>query len=65
MIFVFFLSQKTRLTPTSDGFESWLNPPVKTIRAYRLFDVTNYMDIMTKTNNPKLEFQETKPMLYR
>ena len=49
----------------SDGLQSWSNPPVKTIRAYRLFDVKNYMDIMTKTSNPTLEFEETLPMLYQ
>ena len=49
----------------SDGFESWSNPPVTTIRSYRLFDVTNYMDIMTNSSNPLLEFQETLPMTYR
>jgi hypothetical protein len=49
----------------SDGLESWSNPPVKTTRTYRLFDTKNYMDIMTKTNNPLLEFQETKPMMYQ
>ncbi|CAF0950770.1 unnamed protein product [Adineta ricciae] len=56
---------KTRLAPASDGLESWSNPPVKTVRAYRLFDITNHMDIMTKTNNPMVEFQETIPMHYR
>ncbi len=49
----------------SNGLENWSNPPVKTIRAYRLFNITNYMDIMTKTNNPVLEFQETKPLSYQ
>jgi hypothetical protein len=58
------LSQ-TRLAPMSNGLENWSNPPVKTIRAYRLFNITNYMDIMTKTNNPVLEFQETKPLSYQ
>ena len=38
---------------------------MKTIRAYRLFNVTNYMDIMTKTTNPLLEIQETDPLMYR
>ncbi|UJR37080.1 hypothetical protein I4U23_029784 [Adineta vaga] len=56
---------KTRLAPSSYGFEAWLNPPITNIRAYRLFDITNYMDIMTKSNNPTVEFQETKPMHYR
>ena len=57
--------QKTRLAPDTDGMESWSHPPVKTLRAYRLFDVTNYMDIMTKSSNPELEFQETIPMYYQ
>jgi hypothetical protein len=56
---------KTRLAPLSDGLESWSNPPVKTVRAYRLFNVTNYMDIMTQTNNPTVEIQETKPLYYQ
>ncbi|CAF0881508.1 unnamed protein product [Rotaria sordida] len=56
---------KTRLEPASAGFESWINPPVKTIRAYRLFNVTNYMDVMTDRNDPTIEIEETKPLRYR
>jgi len=56
---------KTKLAPSSEGMKSWSNPPVKTVRAYRLFDVTNYMDIMTQTSNPTLEFRETDPMFYQ
>lgn len=56
---------KTRLAPGSPGLESWLNSPVKTIRAYRLFNITNYMDIMTDRTGPLMEIQETKPMMYR
>ncbi|CAF1099743.1 unnamed protein product [Adineta ricciae] len=57
--------EKTRLAPLSDGNESWTNPPITTLRAYRLFNVTNYMDIMTDTNNPTLNFQETLPFMYK
>jgi len=56
---------KTKLAPLSEGMENWLNPPVKTLRDYRLFDITNYMDIMTETTSPKLEFKETLPLTYR
>jgi hypothetical protein len=49
----------------SDGNESWINPPITTLRAYRLFNVTNYMDIMTDTNNPLMEFRETEPFMYK
>ncbi|CAF0885908.1 unnamed protein product [Adineta steineri] len=56
---------KTRLQPLSDGLEVWSNPPVKTVRGYRLFDVTNYMDIMTNKSDPQLEIRETIPMNYR
>lgn len=49
----------------SEGLENWLNPPVTTLRSYRLFDIKNYMDIMTQTSNPELEFQETLPIPYR
>ncbi|CAF4444871.1 unnamed protein product, partial [Adineta steineri] len=56
---------KTRLAPLSDGNESWINPPVTTLRAYRLFNITNYMDIMTSSNNTLMKFQETDPFLYK
>ena len=49
----------------SDGNESWINPPVTTIRAYRLFNITNYMDIMTSTDNPLMKFKETDPYMYK
>jgi len=49
----------------SDGNESWINPPVTTLRAYRLFNITNYMDIMTDINNPLMEFRETEPFMYK
>jgi len=49
----------------SDGNESWINPPITTLRAYRLFNITNYMDIMTDTNNPLMEFRETDPFMYK
>ncbi|CAF1276835.1 unnamed protein product [Adineta steineri] len=57
--------EKTRLAPLSDGNESWINPPVTTLRAYRLFNITNYMDIMTSSNNTLMKFQETDPFLYK
>ncbi|UJR09125.1 hypothetical protein I4U23_013372 [Adineta vaga] len=57
--------QKIRLAPSSDGNESWTIPPIQTIRAYRLFNITNYMDIMTDTNNPMMNFEETLPFMYR
>ncbi|CAF4738249.1 unnamed protein product, partial [Rotaria sp. Silwood2] len=56
---------RTRLAPMSDGFESWMDPPVKTTRAYRLFNITNYMDVMTDKNDPTIQIQETKPLTYR
>ena len=49
----------------SDGYDSWKNPPVTTIRAYRLFNITNYMDIMTDVNTPLMEFDETQPFEYK
>jgi len=55
---------ETRLQPMSAGFESWSNPPVNTLRAYRLFNITNYLDVMTKSTHPKIEFEETKPLYY-
>lgn len=64
-LFVSFSTKKTKLAPLSEGMENWLNPPVKTLRDYRLFDITNYMDIMTETTSPKLEFKETLPLTYR
>ncbi|CAF1110769.1 unnamed protein product [Rotaria sp. Silwood1] len=59
------IHRKTRLAPSSDGFQGWLNPPVKTTRAYRLFNITNYMKVMTDKNEPEIQFQETKPLTYR
>ncbi|CAF0981832.1 unnamed protein product [Rotaria sp. Silwood1] len=56
---------KTRLAPVSKGNISWMNPPVLTIREYRLFNVINYMDIMTDINNPLMEFRETEPFPYK
>ncbi|CAF3314631.1 unnamed protein product [Rotaria socialis] len=56
---------KIRLAPDSDGFQGWLKPPVETIRTYRLYNITNYMDIMTNKSDPLLEFQETKPLRYK
>lgn len=55
---------KIRLAPMSAGFENWSNPPVSTRRAYRLFNITNYMDLMTKTSHPTIQFEETQPMYY-
>ena len=49
----------------SDGLNSWSNPPVKTVRTYRLFDITNYMDVMTQTTTPLVEFKETQPLMYQ
>lgn len=56
---------KVKLAPLSGGMDNWLNPPAKTIRDYRLFDVINHMDIMTQSSNPTLQFKETVPMTYR
>ncbi|CAF1519898.1 unnamed protein product [Rotaria sordida] len=56
---------KTRLAPMSEANTSWMNPPATTIRNYRLFNITNYMDIMTDMNNPLMEFQETEPFPYK
>ena len=57
--------QKTRLAPMSAGFDIWLNPPVKTVRAYRLFDITNHLDVMTTSGNPTVELKETDPFTYQ
>lgn len=57
--------KRTKLAPLSKGMEIWSNPPVKTLRDYRLFDVKNYMDIMTDASNPTLQFQETLPLTYQ
>lgn len=62
--FLFVLLKKTVLAPNTDGFEIWLNPPVKTLRSYRLFDVINSIEVMTKQNTPELEIRETLPLTY-
>jgi hypothetical protein len=49
----------------SDGLNNWSNPPVKTVRAYRLFDIANSMDVMTKTTTPVVELKETEPFMYQ
>ncbi|CAF3481099.1 unnamed protein product [Rotaria socialis] len=57
--------EKIRLAPMSLGNTSWTIPPATTIRAYRLFDIKNYMTIMTDMKNPLMEFRETEPFLFK
>lgn len=64
VLFLFVLLKKTVLAPNTDGFEIWLNPPVKTLRSYRLFDVINSIEVMTKQNTPELQIRETLPLTY-
>lgn len=49
----------------SEGNTSWTIPPATTIRAYRLFNITNYMNIMTEEGNTLMEFAETEPLHYK
>ncbi|CAF1066681.1 unnamed protein product [Didymodactylos carnosus] len=55
---------KIQLRPESDGYKNWIESPVTTTRAYRLFNVTNYKTIMTNPSSP-MEIQETDPFMYK
>ncbi|CAF1002188.1 unnamed protein product [Didymodactylos carnosus] len=56
--------KKVQLYPQSAGYKTWIDSPVTTTRAYRLFNVTNYMTVMSSPNSP-IEIQETDPFMYK
>ncbi|CAF1351884.1 unnamed protein product [Adineta steineri] len=58
------LSAKTILQPDSDGFASWLDPPIHTVRSYYLFNVTNPDEIVTNPSTTKIHVQDTPPYTY-
>ncbi|CAF0813667.1 unnamed protein product [Rotaria sordida] len=52
------------LKPDSTGYKTWLNPPTTITRAYRLFNVTNPMEIVTNPATTTINVQETRPYSY-
>jgi len=62
--FVKIILAEVKLKPNSNGFKSWLNPPITTTRSYYLFNITNPIDIVTDPKSATIKFMDTSPYAY-
>lgn len=58
------IMSKITLEPGSDGYNSWLNPPISTTRSYYLFNITNPNDIITDPKSTTIQVKDTPPYPY-
>lgn len=58
------LFSKVKLTPTSESYQTWLNPPISTVRKYYLFNITNPLEIVQNPKDTRIQFQDSPPYSY-
>jgi hypothetical protein len=59
-----YILKSVTLEPDSDGYKSWLDPPISTTRSYYLFNITNPLDIVTDPSSTSLKCEDTPPYAY-
>jgi len=63
-LFDSILMKNIKLAPGSKGYESWINPPITTVRNYYLFNISNGMEIETDPKKATIKFSDTPAYPY-
>lgn len=56
--------KRLQLQPESEGFKSWIDPPVTTRRAYHLFNYSNWLEVIKRPDKTVAEIHDVPAFVY-